>query len=524
MPETLAAARARQPLLTIGLPAVLILAGAAGVGFWIARSTWRPLHAFGTAVRRIAAGETPAGQAAPRDLPTDAGGEVGDVARAFGDALEALTRRQRELAALLEATQAITSSLELPQILQAIAGQAAAISGAPVARVFLLEEETQMLRCRVAVGLPPRMDQELAVPVGEGLLGKVAVTGQALAVADCRDDARARVPDHLPHGGLVSFLGLPVRFQDGLHGVLAFNTPTPRVYAAEEITLLASFAHQAAVAIQNARLYEASRRHAALLEERVQERTHELEKARRQAEAASRFKSEFLANMSHELGTPLHSIIGFAEVLLQGGLGRLTETQERQVSYIARAGAHLKELISDILDLTRVEAGKLTLRPKPLPVADLLMDILAIPRALAYKKGQDLHVDIAPDLPPLWADPVRFKQICFNLLSNAVKFTPQGGRISLGARVVAQGEAGGPCLEIRVQDTGIGIRAEDLPRLFQVFTQLDAAASERQEGTGLGLALTKRLVELHGGRIWAESAGEGRGSTFTAHLPLGGKP
>ena len=523
LPETLAMARARQPLLTIGLPAFLILVGSASVGFWIARSTWRPLHALAAAVHRIGAGATLTSLGGPGDLPLEAGGEVGEVARAFEDALAALTRRQRELAALLEATQAIASSLELSPILQAIAGQAAAISGAPVARVFLLEEETQILRCRVAVGLPPGMEQDLAVPVGQGLLGKVPVTGQALAVADCREDSQALLPDPLTQVGLVSFLGLPVRFQDRLHGVLVLSGPTPRVYALEEIALLGSFALQAAVAIHNAQLYDAVRRHAASLEERVRERTRELEAARHQAEAASRFKSEFLANMSHELGTPLNSIIGFSEALLRGGMGQLNEAQKRHVAQISQAGEHLRELISDILDLTRVEAGKLTLRPKALPVADSLMDILAIPRALAYKKSQELQVDIAPDLPLLRADPVRFKQICFNLLSNAVKFTPKGGRTTLSARLVDQGNAAGPFLEVSVRDTGIGIRAEDLPRLFQVFVQLDAAA-ERQEGTGLGLALTKRLVELHGGRIWAESAGEGRGSTFTVLLPLGGGP
>ena len=164
-------------------------------------------------------------------------------------------------------------------------------------------------------------------------------------------------------------------------------------------------------------------------------------------------------------------------------------------------------------------------------MAAALKDILAISRALAYKKAQELQVEIAPALPPLWADPVRFKQICYNLFSNAVKFTPKGGRIALAARLVEPKKldatapsvpSEGPFLELSVRDTGIGIRGEDLPRLFQVFVRLDASAGERQEGTGLGLALTKRLVELHGGRIWAESAGEGRGCTFTVLLPLGG--
>jgi signal transduction histidine kinase len=333
--------------------------------------------------------------------------------------------------------------------------------------------------------------------------------------------------------GLVSFLGLPVRFQDALHGVLAFNTFAPRVFTAEEITFLNSFAHQAAVAIQNARLYEALGRHAASLEERVRERTRELEDARRHAEAASRFKSEFLANMSHELVAPLNAIIGLSEMLLGGEAGRLTEAQVQHVGKISRAGEHLKDLIMDVLDLTKVEWGKLTLRPEPLQVAAVLKDILDISRALAWKKAQELHVDIASALPTVQADPVRFKQICYNLLSNAVKFTPKGGRITLAARLVERPNleatvppisSEGPFLEVSVRDTGMGIRAEDLPRLFQAFVQLHAGATERQEGTGVGLALTKLLVELHGGCIWAESAGEGRGSTFTVLLPLGSAP
>jgi len=532
LPEALATARARQPLLTIGLPAGLILIGSAGVAFWIARSTWRPLQALGAAVRRIAAGEAPSSEGRHEGFPVEAAGEVGEVARAFIDALDTLIRRQRELTALLTANQAISSSLELHEILRAVAGQAAAISGVPVARVFLLDHEAQTLRCRVVVGAPPDAEHEGAVPVGEGLLGEVALSGQAVAVADCREDSRARAPDHLGNLGLVSFLGLPVRFQETFHGVLAFNTFAPRAYTPEELTFLGSFAHQAALAIQNARLYEAIRQHAASLEERVRERTRDLEEARRQAEGASRFKSEFLANMSHELRTPLNSIIGLSEMLLAGQAGQLTETQAQHVVDISRAGGHLKDVVSDVLVLTKVEWGKLTLRLKPLKVADFLKDTVAIVRAPAFQKGQELHVDIPVFLPPLWADPVRLRQICYNLLSNAVKFTPSGGRISLTVRVVNQPsmESGappipseGPFLELSVKDTGIGVRVEDLPRLFHEFVQLGEAGAER-EGTGLGLALTKRLVELHGGRIWAESAGEGRGSTFRVLLPFGSAP
>ena len=258
-----------------------------------------------------------------------------------------------------------------------------------------------------------------------------------------------------------------------------------------------------------------------------------------QLEAASRHKSEFLANMSHELRTPLNSIIGFAELLLGQKAEVLNEKQRRYLGIIHNSGRHLLQLINDILDLSKVEAGKLTIRPQPLPVASTLEDILVIARGLAAKKGQTIATEIAPELPRLQADPVRLKQILFNLLSNAVKFTPDGGRITVTAQRVTAGNGSwgdpsgagrgasgasvspeGSILEIRVTDTGIGIRPEDLPRLFKEFVQLETTQSQGHEGTGLGLALTKRLVELHGGRICVGSDGKDKGSTFTLLLPF----
>jgi signal transduction histidine kinase len=258
-------------------------------------------------------------------------------------------------------------------------------------------------------------------------------------------------------------------------------------------------------------------------------------------EDASRHKSEFLANMSHELRTPLNAVIGFSEILRELRVGPLTERQSRYVSNIWQSGKHLLQVINDILDLSKVEAGKLTMAAEALPVVMILEDILTIARVLAHKKDQMVEADVEPRLPPLRADPVRLKQILFNLLNNAVKFTPDGGRITLTARRVAW-SGGQPAdvskpmdrmmippidgpnewLEIKVQDTGVGIRPEDLPRLFQEFTQLESTQDQRHEGAGLGLALTRRLVDMHGGRIWAESEGAGKGSTFTVRLPFDG--
>ena len=232
-----------------------------------------------------------------------------------------------------------------------------------------------------------------------------------------------------------------------------------------------------AIAIENARLYESVRTHAAALEARVRERTQELEAANQRLRQASRFKSEFLANMSHEIRTPLNSILGFAELLRDQTKEILSPKQLRFLTNIYRGGQHLLQLINDILDLSKVEAGKIQLNVAPLDVPHALEDILVIARGLAHKKSQQLDAQIAPNLPPLRADPLRFKQICFNLLSNAVKFTPDGGRITL-------------------------------------------AAQPTPDGTGL--ELSKRLVELHGGTIAASSPGEGRGSTFVIVLPVGG--
>lgn len=277
--------------------------------------------------------------------------------------------------------------------------------------------------------------------------------------------------------------------------------------------------------------------HAAEVEARVQERTRELEAVNEQLREFSRHKSEFLTTLSHELRAPMHYIIGFSDLLLMEGYDPLTDRQARFLGYIRKSSKHLIQLINDILDLSKIEAGMINLRPEALPVAQAVEEVLTVHRELANKKAQEFQADISPDLPPLNADPIRFKQILVNLLSNAMKFTPEQGRIVLTARQVpacAEGpetddgaergedSGSGPWLEIRVADTGAGITAADLPRLFQPFVQLGTAAAGRHEGSGLGLAITKRLVELHGGRIWVQSEGEGRGSTFTVLLPLGG--
>jgi signal transduction histidine kinase len=303
------------------------------------------------------------------------------------------------------------------------------------------------------------------------------------------------------------------------------------------------------------------------LEERVEERTRELAqineelkheirvraltqvellRAKEDAEQASRAKSEFLANMSHELRTPLNHIIGFTELLLDRKFGDLNEIQEEYLNDVDHSGKHLLSLINDILDLSKVEAGKLELELSNVNLKTLLEQSLTMVREKALNRGiqVSLFIDGVPE--SVMADERKLKQIIYNLLSNAVKFTPDGGELRLGARlvdcvvqpnserrdadhlqIIENGIAGrnpdgtdrAKCVEVSVADTGIGLRPEDQKHIFKPFEQADGSAGRRYQGTGLGLSLSRRLVQLHGGKIWVESLGEGKGSTFYFTIP-----
>jgi signal transduction histidine kinase len=227
-------------------------------------------------------------------------------------------------------------------------------------------------------------------------------------------------------------------------------------------------------------------------------------------------KSDFLANMSHELRTPLNSIIGFSEVLEDQLLGTLNESQRENVMYILKAGRHLLSLINDILDLSKVESGKMELDVESVSLRELLDASLVMQREKAARHGIKLDLKLEPDTSiVIEADERKLKQIVFNLLSNAVKFTADGGQV----QVLSKQINGGQDIEISIKDTGIGIKPEDLAKLFKEFSQLSSPYDKQFEGTGLGLALTKKLVELHSGKIWVESE-FGKGSLFAFVIPV----
>jgi signal transduction histidine kinase len=286
--------------------------------------------------------------------------------------------------------------------------------------------------------------------------------------------------------GIRALLSLPLLREDRVVGGLTVLRRTPGRFPEGVVELLQTFASQSALAIENARLF-------------------------RELELASRHKSEFLANMSHELRTPLNAIIGFSEVLTEQLFGELNDKQLEYQRDILASGQHLLSLINDILDLSKVEAGRMELELGTFSLREALENGLTMLKERAGRHGIALGLEIEEGLDEVEADERKVKQVVFNLLSNAVKFTPDGGRVALSARS-ADGE-----VRVAVSDTGVGIGADDLPYVFEEFRQVGQATA-KAEGTGLGLPLAKRFVELHGGRMWIESQ-PGVGSTFTFTLP-----
>jgi signal transduction histidine kinase len=411
-----------------------------------------------------------------------------------------LARSVEELRALGEVGQAVSSTLELETVLATIVSRARQLSGAHGGAIYEYDPASEEFLLRVTEGIGDEMVEAFrATPprLGEGVIGRAAAERTPIQVPDMLAEGayRGRLRDAVRRSAMRAALAVPLLREDRIIGGLTVVRQSPGEFPPAVVDLLKNFATQSVLAIENARLFR------------------ELEDKSRQLEAASRHKSEFLANMSHELRTPLNAIIGFSEVLLQRMFGEVNPKQAEYLDDILSSGRHLLSLINDILDLSKVEAGRMELELAPFDLALALDNALTLVRERATTHGLTLERAVDERLGEVVADERKVKQILLNLLSNAVKFTPAGGRIQLSARRTDG------AIEIAVADTGIGIAAEHHTAIFEEFRQVGGDYARKREGTGLGLTLTRRFVELHGGKIAVESA-PGRGSTFTFTLPI----
>lgn len=327
--------------------------------------------------------------------------------------------------------------------------------------------------------------------------------------------------------GYAAILGVPlVSMRDKCIGTIVFYSEQTDAFSSNIIRLCRIFANQAAIAIENARMMagleeavamrtrslEDTENELRILNKELDERRREAEEARQMAESANQAKSEFLANMSHELRTPLNAIIGFSDLMLSGVAGKLTDEQLDYLRDISASGKHLLALINDILDLSKVEAGKMVLELGEFSPKEMVERSLIMFKEKSLRHGIRIETEIDENVVSITADEMKLRQVLINLLSNAFKYTPDAGIV----RLQVMRERRGICFS--VSDTGPGIRQEDIPRLFQPFQQLESTLATKPPGTGLGLSLCKKIVELHGGRIWVETE-VGKGSTFSFVIP-----
>jgi signal transduction histidine kinase len=424
-------------------------------------------------------------------------------ARLFND-LRARTRELltsvEQLKALEEVSRAVSSTLDLDVVLSTIVSRAVHLPGVDGGVVFEYDDVHEEFVQRAATEAGGELAQArrgTRIRKGEGVLGRTAVVLEPVQVPDISIPGayESRLRDNLIASGIRALLAVPMVHEGHIVGSLLVSRNEPGEFPTQTIELLRTYASQSALAIQNARLYK------------------ELEAKTRQLEAANRHKDEFLASMSHELRTPLNAVIGFSEVLIEKMFGDINAKQEEYLHDILASGRHLLSLINDILDLAKIEAGRMDLDLEDFDVAQAIDNAVVLVRERATRKGLTLDTRLDRELGSLRGDQRKVKQVLLNLLSNAVKFTPEGGRIEVRAQRL-DGQ-----VEVSVTDTGIGIAAEDLEAVFEEFRQVGTDYAKKHEGTGLGLTLSRKFVELHGGRIWVKSQ-PGQGSTFAFTLPV----
>jgi signal transduction histidine kinase len=388
------------------------------------------------------------------------------------------------------------STFDLKSVLNTLVESAARLCEADITTISRQKEGHYHVVA--AYGFPPGLqDYYETMPMDQGrgsLFGRILLERRPVQIVDVLADPEYAMRELQKRAGFRTVLGVPL-LRDGVPiGILSVNRTTVRPFTDKQIELVTAFADQAAIAIENVRLFD------------------EIQDKSRQLEEASQHKSQFLANMSHELRTPLNAILGYTELMADGAYGEPSEKMLGILKRLEANGRHLLGLINDVLDLSKIEAGQLVLELSDYSIQDIAQTVRSTLEPLATDKKLAFKVEVAPQLPPGRGDGRRLTQVLINLVGNAIKFTDAG-------EVAIKAKANNGSFHVSVRDTGPGISAADQAKLFQEFQQADNAITRKKGGTGLGLAISKRILEMHGGKIWVESQ-VGQGSTFTFTLPI----
>jgi signal transduction histidine kinase len=346
-------------------------------------------------------------------------------------------------------------------------------------------------------GPPAHREASFGIPFEAGrgsVIGRTVLERKPIQVADVLADSEYAYREVQQKVGFRTVLGVPLLREGHPIGAVVLMRSAVRPFTDKQIDLVTTFADQAGIAIENVRLFD------------------EIQDKSRQLEVASQHKSQFLANMSHELRTPLNAVLSFTELILDDVYGEAPAKMRAALERIQRNGKHLLGVINDVLELSKIEAGQFTLALADYSMTDLVADVQSAVESLAREKEIGLKVELVPDLPPARGDRRKLTQVLLNLVGNAIKFTDAG-------EVAIRASAANGSIKVSVRDSGPGISAADQARIFQEFQQAESSIARPNGGTGLGLTISKRIVELHGGRIWVESR-LGEGSTFSFTLPL----
>ncbi len=477
-------------------------------GVFLARRMVGPIQALRAGAERLGSGDL--GQRISiktgdelESLADQFNDMAGKLEESYADLEQKVEDRTRELAqsvgelrALGEVSQAVNSTLDLETVLTTVVTNAAQLSGTEAGAIYVFNEAGREFQLRATYG----MDDGLIAAINEHHADISDAVTQSTRqrmpeqIPDLRDEPSSPVNEIILGAGYRARLLIPLLGAEQIVGALVVRRKAPGEFSKSTVDLLQTFAAQSVLAIQNAHLFS------------------EIGEKSRQLELASQHKSQFLANMSHELRTPLNAILGYTELILDDIYGETPEKMRGVLDRVQRNGKHLLGLINDVLDLSKIEAGQLTLSLTDYSLKDVVQSVFAAVESLATEKKLALKIEVPPDLPSGHGDERRLTQVLLNLVGNAIKFTDTG-------QVAIKAAASNGSYTVAVCDTGPGIAEADQKKIFEEFQQADSSATKKKGGTGLGLSIARRIIEMHGGRIWVESK-IGEGSTFSVTIPV----